>query len=62
MRQSRDNGIPRRAAVKDAADKLLVPFAGEGSVTGELSWGQQTIWRGIEARGAPGHGYLPRAL
>ncbi|HXP20967.1 MAG TPA: condensation domain-containing protein [Streptosporangiaceae bacterium] len=35
------------------ADKVLVPFAGEGSGIAELSWGQQVIWRGIEARGAP---------
>jgi len=32
---------------------LVVPFAGEGSGVGELSWGQQTVWRGIELRGAP---------
>jgi hypothetical protein len=35
------------------ADRLVVPFAGEGSGTGNLSWGQQTIWRGIEARDKP---------
>lgn len=35
------------------ADSLLVPFAGEGSGIGELSWGQQTVWRGVQARGAP---------
>jgi hypothetical protein len=34
-------------------DKLVVPFAGEGSGVGELTWGQQTVWRGIEARGGP---------
>ncbi len=32
-------------------EQLLVQFAGEGSGVGELSWGQQTIWRGIRARG-----------
>jgi hypothetical protein len=35
------------------AEALLVPFAGDGSGVGELSWGQQTVWRGIAARGAP---------
>lgn len=34
-----------------AADKVVVPFAGEGSGVGELSWGQQVIWRGIELSG-----------
>ena len=34
-------------------EQLLVPFAGEGSGVGELSWGQQAVWRGIELRGAP---------
>ncbi len=32
---------------------LTVPFAGEGSGVGALTWGQQTVWRGIEARDAP---------
>lgn len=36
------------------ADKVVVPFAGEGSGTGELSWGQKTVWRGVLSRnGAP---------
>ena len=35
------------------ADKLLVRFAGEGSGSGGLSWGQQTIWRAFEAVGSP---------
>lgn len=39
-------------------ETVRVPFAGDGSGgdgsgAGELSWGQQTIWRGIEARGGP---------
>lgn len=34
-------------------EQLLVSFAGEGSGVAELSWGQQTIWRGIEGRGRP---------
>lgn len=32
---------------------VLVRFRGEGSGRGGLSWGQQTIWRQFEARGAP---------
>jgi hypothetical protein len=35
------------------AGKVAVSFAGEGSGRGELSWGQQTVWRSVEARGAP---------
>ncbi len=36
------------------ADKVVVPFAGEGSGTGELTWGQKTVWRGVLSRnGAP---------
>jgi len=35
------------------ADKVIVPFSGPGSGTAELTWGQQTVWRGIEAKGAP---------
>jgi hypothetical protein len=35
------------------AERLLVAFAGEGSGVGELTWGQQTVWRGIESRGTP---------
>ncbi|SRR6266487_159549 len=35
------------------ADRVLVRFAGEGTGSGPLSWGQQTIWRQFEARGAP---------
>ncbi len=33
------------------ADKVVVPFAGEGSGPGELSWGQKTVWRGVQGRG-----------
>jgi hypothetical protein len=39
--------------VTQVAERLVVPFAGEGSGTGELTWGQQTIWRGIMGKGAP---------
>ena len=35
------------------AQGLVVAFSGEGSGTAGLSWGQQTVWRGIEARGRP---------
>ena len=35
------------------ADKVVVPFSGPGSGSAELTWGQQTVWRGIEAKGAP---------
>ncbi len=35
------------------AERLAVPFAGEGSGIGPLTWGQQTVWRGILARGGP---------
>jgi Condensation domain len=35
------------------AEGLVVAFSGEGSGTADLSWGQQTVWRGIEARGTP---------
>jgi Condensation domain len=37
--------------VKGVADRVPVSFAGEGSGTGELSWGQQTVWRGMELGG-----------
>lgn len=37
----------------EVTEKVLVPFAGEGSGRGGLSWGQQTIWREFEAAGAP---------
>jgi condensation domain-containing protein len=39
--------------VSRMADRLVVEFAGEGSGTGPLSWGQQTVWRGVQMRGAP---------
>jgi hypothetical protein len=39
--------------VQGVTEKLLVPFAGEGSGTGGLSWGQKTIWRAFEAAGSP---------
>lgn len=32
-------------------ESILVPFAGEGSGVGELSWGQQEIWAPIELGG-----------
>ena len=35
------------------AERVLVPFAGDGSGKGALSWGQQTIWREFEGLGAP---------
>jgi Condensation domain len=35
------------------ADALIVPFAGEGSGAGGLTWGQQAIWRAFEALGQP---------
>lgn len=35
------------------ADRLLVPFAGEGSGTAGLTWGQQAIWRAFETVGLP---------
>jgi hypothetical protein len=39
---------------EDVADRVVVPFAGEGSGTGELTWGQKTVWRGVLSRnGAP---------
>src|ERR1035438_3404578 len=34
------------------ADRILVPFEGEGSGTAELSWGQREMWRAIERRGS----------
>jgi hypothetical protein len=34
-------------------ERVLVPFAGEGSGSGALTWGQQTIWREFEGLGAP---------
>jgi len=30
---------------------MLVSFAGEGSGAGDLTWGQQVVWRGIELSG-----------
>lgn len=35
------------------ADRILVPFAGPGSGTGELTWGQRGIWGAIQAGGGP---------
>lgn len=35
------------------SSKLAVEFAGEGSGVATLSWGQQAVLRGIEARGGP---------
>lgn len=32
---------------------LVIPFTGEGSGSGRLSWGQQTIWRAFETAGKP---------
>jgi hypothetical protein len=37
--------------VRGVAERVPVSFAGEGSGVGELSWGQQAIWRGIELGG-----------
>jgi Condensation domain len=34
------------------AYRILVPFAGDGSGTGELSWGQQEMWGAISRRGS----------
>ena len=34
------------------ADRILVPFEGEGSGVGELSWGQREMWRAIQRRGS----------
>ncbi|MEN3359410.1 MAG: hypothetical protein V7637_3392 [Mycobacteriales bacterium] len=34
------------------ADRLLVPFAGGGSGTGALSWGQQEMWGAIQRMGS----------
>jgi Condensation domain len=39
--------------VAEVTEKVLVPFSGEGTGSGGLSWGQQTIWREFEATGAP---------
>jgi condensation domain-containing protein len=41
------------ATPPEVTERIPVRFAGNGSGTAELSWGQQTVWRGIEARGAP---------
>src|SRR5215469_1885693 len=35
------------------ADRILVPFAGPSSGTGELTWGQRGIWGAIQAGGGP---------
>jgi hypothetical protein len=35
------------------AERVLVPFEGEGSGVGELTWGQQHIWGAIRALGSP---------
>ncbi|MEN3356991.1 MAG: hypothetical protein V7637_973 [Mycobacteriales bacterium] len=34
------------------ADRLLVPFEGEGSGVGELSWGQREMWGAIQRLGS----------
>jgi Condensation domain len=41
----------RGVADRVVAERILVPFDGEGSGTGELSWGQKTAWRGVLMRG-----------
>ncbi len=33
------------------AQRLPVPFEGEGAGTGELSWGQQSVWKGMVESG-----------
>jgi hypothetical protein len=35
------------------SSNLAVQFAGEGSGVATLTWGQQTVWRGVAARGGP---------
>lgn len=37
----------------EVTDRVLVRFAGEGSGRGQLSWGQQTLWREFELIGTP---------
>jgi hypothetical protein len=39
-------------ADKPTAGKVVVRFAGEGSGTGPLTWGQDTVWRGIVGAGS----------
>jgi hypothetical protein len=48
--------------VTEVAERVLVPFAGPGSGVGELSWGQQVIWRGIELSGGEPSILTGRAL
>jgi Condensation domain len=50
IRAAPDRRYQLQEWVKGVPEQLLVPFAGEGSGVGELSWGQQTIWRGIVGR------------
>ncbi len=35
----------------EVSERIPVPFAGEGSGTGPLSWGQQAVWQGMVASG-----------
>ncbi|HVQ97058.1 MAG TPA: condensation domain-containing protein [Mycobacteriales bacterium] len=39
-------------AVAGVADRVLVPFEGEGSGVGELSWGQREMWGMIQRLGS----------
>ncbi len=39
--------------VMGVPESLIVPFAGEGSGSAGLSWGQQAIWRAFEVFGQP---------
>ena len=41
----------RERVVRGVADRVPVSFAGEGSGTAELSWGQEAIWRQMELGG-----------
>ncbi len=50
MRALRVRAIDSQTCVDDSrrvGDVIAVPFAGEGSGTDVLSWGQQNIWNAI---------------
>ena len=53
-RESRPTAHSRHT-LRHVAERILVPFSGEGSGIEELSWGQQEIWSAMRAQ----HSWLP---
>jgi hypothetical protein len=53
-RESRPTAHSRHT-LRHVAERIIVPFSGEGSGVEELSWGQQEIWSAMRAQ----HSWLP---